>query len=67
MLWFLIAAIVVLIAVVLIKTVSVKPTEAMNATVEIDNNSDRSKQYGENLSRLVKKETISYRGQTDKT
>ena len=68
MLWIIlviVAVIMVLAAVVAVRTAAVKPTEAATAKIELDNNSERAKEYGEKLSRMIKKETISYRGQTD--
>ena len=41
--------------IVLARTCTLKPTAAQNATVSLDT-SDRAKEYGEQLAKLVKKE-----------
>lgn len=51
---------------VLIKTALVKPTSAKNAKVKLDE-SQRSIDYGKQLSKMVQKETISFRDQKDRT
>ena len=58
--------ILVLAAVVLIRALSLKPTPAKTANIELDN-SQRSREYGRRLSKLIQKETISARGDTDRT
>ena len=55
-----------LAAVVLIRTLSLKPTPARTANIELDN-SHRAREYGRRLSKLIQKETISSRVDTDKT
>ena len=57
--------ILVLAAVVLIRALSLKPTPAKTANIELDN-SQRSREYGRRLSKLIQKETISARGDTDR-
>lgn len=52
--------------IVLARTCTLKPTAAQNATVSLDT-SDRAKEYGEQLAKLVKKETVSSRFDTDRT
>ena len=61
-----IVLILVLAAVVLIRALSLKPTPAKTANIELDN-SQRSREYGRRLSKLIQKETISARGDTDRT
>lgn len=56
----------VLLAVVLIRALSLKPTPAKTANIELDN-SQRAREYGRRLSKLIQKETISARGDTDRT
>jgi len=68
MLWILlaiIAVVAVLALTVVLRSVSVKPTEAATAQVKIDNNSRRAVEYGDKLAKMIQKETISFRGQTD--
>ncbi len=60
------AIIVLLIAIVLIKTITLKPTSAKTAKVPVDN-TDRAVKYGKQLSQMVQKETVSFRGQDDRT
>ncbi|MBR3866277.1 MAG: M20/M25/M40 family metallo-hydrolase [Butyricicoccus sp.] len=50
----------------IVKTALVKPTAAKTAKVQLDE-SPRARAYGETLSRMVQKETVSARGQTDRT
>ena len=57
--------ILVLAAVVLIRALSLKPTPAKTANIELDN-SQRAREYGRRLSKLIQKETISARGDTDR-
>ena len=58
--------ILVLAAVVLIKTLSLKPTAAQSATVELDK-SERALYYGEKLSKMLQVETISEPHQQDRS
>ena len=60
------AVIIVIIAVVIIRTVTVKPTAALNAKVELDK-TQRADEYGIKLAKMVQRETISHRDQTDRT
>ena len=62
----LLAIIAVLVAVVLIRTVTLKPTSAKTAKVPVDN-TERAVKYGKQLSQMVQKETVSFRGQEDRT
>ena len=57
---------IVFILILVIKTLLVKPTSAMNATVKLDT-SKRSVEYGKQLSKMVQCETISCRNQEDRT
>ena len=57
---------VVLIAVVLLRAVLLKPTPAKSAKVQLDD-SDRAKEYGQKLAKMVQKETISSRFEPDRT
>lgn len=59
------AIIVALVAIVLIRTATLKPTSAKTAKVPVDN-TDRAIEYGEKLSKMVQKETVSFRGQEDR-
>lgn len=53
-------------AVVLTRTLRLKPTPAKTAKIELDN-SERAQIYGQRLARLIRKETISAVGQKDRT
>lgn len=58
--------ILVLAAVVLFRTLRLKPTAAKTANIELDN-SHRAREYGLRLSKLIQKETISSRKNEDLT
>ena len=58
--------ILVLVAVVLIRTLSLKPTAAQSANVELDK-SERALYYGEKLSKMLQVETISEPHQQDRS
>ena len=58
--------ILVLAVVVIIRTLAAKPTAAFTAKVKLDE-SERADEYGAKLAAMVKKETISFRGQPDRT
>ena len=55
-----------IVAVVLLRTFSLKPTAAKTAKIELDN-SELAREYGRRLSKMIQKETISSRGNTDLT
>ncbi len=65
-LWLVLALIVLLIAVVFLRTVLLKPTSAQTAKVQLDETS-RAEEYGKKLAKLVQKETISSRFEKDRT
>ncbi|MBQ2668616.1 MAG: M20/M25/M40 family metallo-hydrolase [Clostridia bacterium] len=54
------AVVLIFVAVLLIRTVSLKPTEALNAKVELDT-SARAEQYGREFASIIRHETISSR------
>ena len=54
----LIAFVFVLLLIALIRTLLMKPTSAKEAKVVLDE-SERAQKYGQRLSRMVQKETIS--------
>ena len=56
--------IILLAAVVLIRTFSLKPTAAKTAKIELDD-SNRAKEYGKRLAQMIQKETISVRDEND--
>ena len=58
--WLILIVIVGLFAVVIIRTIMLKPTAAMNAKVELIND-ERSLEYGKRLAKMVQHETISSR------
>ena len=58
--------ILLLAAVLLIRTCMQKPTPAKTAKVELQDN-DRAREYGERLARMVRKETVSSRFDPDKS
>lgn len=59
-------AVLALTAIVLIRALSLKPTPAKTAKIELED-SERARNYGQRLARMIQKETISARGQTDLT
>ena len=65
-----ILAIVILIlllaAAVIVRTCMLQPTSAMTAKVELQEN-ERARGYGEALAKMIRKETVSSRFDTDKT
>ena len=61
-----VAVILVLAAVVLIRTLSLKPTAAQSAVIELDK-SERALSYGEKLSKMIQVETISEPHQQDRS
>ncbi len=65
-LWILLALVVLLTAVVLLRAVFLKPTSAQTAKVQLDKGA-RAEKYGKQLSKLVQKETISSRFDSDRT
>ena len=63
---YILLALLIFILILVIKTLLLKPTSAMNATVELDK-SERSIEYGKQLSKMIQCETISCRDQKDRT
>ncbi len=59
------AVIAAFVIYLVINTLRLKPTEAMNAKVKLDE-SERAVRYGERLSEMIKKETVSSRDQEDR-
>lgn len=58
--------ILLLAAVVLIRTLRLKPTAAKTAVISLEE-SERASNYGQRLARMIRKETISARGDMDRT
>lgn len=58
--------ILVLAAILVVRTCSRQPTEAMNAIVELDKG-PRAQEYGSQLAKMIQKETVSSRFDSDKT
>ena len=56
----------ILIAIVLLRTVLLKPTPAKEAKITLENN-ERAVEYGKKLAKLVQKETVSSRFEPDRT
>lgn len=65
-LWLVLALVVLLVAVVLLRAVFLKPTSAQTAKVQLDKGV-RAEKYGKQLSKMVQKETISSRFDSDRT
>ena len=65
-LFIILAFIVILVLIVLGRAVLLKPTAALNATVELDQGA-RAEEYGRKLAKLIQKETISSRFDADRT
>ena len=57
---------VLLTVIVLVRAMMIKPTAAKTVTIEPQKN-DRASEYGEKLSRLIQKETVSARNDLDRT
>lgn len=60
-----IIGILVLAAIVLFRTLRLKPTPAKTAKIELDN-SELAREYGRRLSKMIQKETISVRGDEER-
>ncbi len=60
------AIVVVLVVILLIRTLLVKRNSAYSARVNLDN-TERAAKYGNNLARLIQKETVSSRFDEDRT
>ena len=60
------ALLLVLIAILVVRTLILKPTPAQTAKVQLVSG-ERAEKYGKNLSRLVQKETVSSRFDPDRT
>ncbi|MBQ7817081.1 MAG: hypothetical protein IJ339_06985, partial [Oscillospiraceae bacterium] len=58
--------VLILVIVVLARTMAAKPTAALNAKVVLDTG-ERADDYGAKLAKMIQRETISHRGQTDRT
>ena len=65
-LWGILILFAVLILIVLMRAVSLKPTSAQTAKIQLEEGA-RAEKYGRQLSELVKKETISSRFDDDRT
>ena len=64
--WIILIAIFLLIAVVLLRTVLLRPTSAKTVKIEMDT-SERAVKYGEKLARMIQDETVSSRFETDRS
>lgn len=58
--WIILAALVLLIAIVLIRTITLKPTAAKTVKLEFEK-SERAEKYGQQLAKMIQDETISSR------
>ena len=58
--WIVLVLLIVLVAVLVLRTLMIKPTAAMNAKVELVND-ERSQEYGKRLAKMIQKETVSSR------
>ncbi len=65
-LWIVLGLFVLLIAIVLLRTLLLKPTSAKTATVTLDT-SERADAYGKRLAQMIQKETISSRLDEDRS
>lgn len=65
-LWIVAALLILLLIVVLLRAVLLKPTPAQTAKVKLDDG-PRAEKYGNQLAKLVQKETISSRFDGDRT
>ena len=62
----LVTFILLVAAIVLFRTLRLKPTAAKTAKIELDH-SELAREYGRRLARMIQKETISARGNEDRT
>ena len=60
------AVLIGLLIIALLRALLMKPTSAKDAKVVLDT-SERAEKYGQRLSRMIQKETISCRNQKDRT
>ena len=58
--WIILGGLVVLIAIVLIRTLTLKPTPAKTLKLEFEK-SERATKYGKQLAKMIQDETISSR------
>lgn len=58
--WIILGVLVFLIAIVLIRTIALKPTPAKTVEIEFEQ-SERAKKYGQQLAKMIQDETISGR------
>lgn len=65
-LWGILAVILAVAVIVVGRTLMIKPTAAKTAKIELDT-SDRAVSYGKRLAKMIQKETISARGDEDRT
>ena len=65
-LWVCLGILFLLVAIVLLRTIMLKPTTAKSANVQLDEG-PRAGKYGKQLAKLVQKETISSRFDEDRT
>lgn len=65
-LWIILALVLALVLVVLARALLLKPTPAQTAKVELAEG-ERAEKYGEQLAKLIQKETISSRFDADRT
>ena len=59
-------ALVVLVVVLVVRTMSLQPTAAKDTKIQLDT-SERSVEYGKKLAKMVQVETISSRFDEDRT
>ena len=64
--WYILGVVVALIAIVLIRTLTLKPTPAKTLKLEFEK-SERATKYGQQLSKMILDETISSRFDQDIT
>ncbi len=64
--WIILGAILAFFAYLAVKTLTLKPTPAKTAKFTGDK-SERAVKYGEMLSEMIKKETVSFRNQQDRS
>ena len=65
-LWIILALVLALVLVILARALLLKPTPAQTAKVELAEG-ERAEKYGEQLAKLIQKETISSRFDADRT
>lgn len=66
MIWLILSFILLILIFIICRALLLKPTTAATAKVNLDT-SPRADEYGEKLAKMIQRETISFRNQTDRS